>query len=126
MFDLKEEFKMKGELGKEYTFKMFGFTNFDELQEFFKNNKCPGLYVFTRRSISNVTHKPVHDPVYVGETDNFNDRNFATHHKRKEIEAMDVHSVGIMITDCISDEERKNMEKDLLSFNKLPLNIANN
>lgn len=126
IFDLKEDFKMMGESGEEYTFKMFGFSNFDELQEFFKDYNSPGLYVFAKRSKSSVGSYFVHDPIYLGQTGNFNDRNFAAHHKRGEIEALNVHSIGIMITDGISDEKRKEMEKDLLSINDLRLNTVNN
>lgn len=126
VYDLNEKYTMEGESGEEYIFSMYGFGSFDDLQEFFKDIKRPGLYVFTERSFSKIQRKHIHQPVYVGETDNYNNRNFATHHKRNEIEQMGVHSVGLSFLDGDSEELRKEKEKDILSANELLLNEVNN
>ena len=125
--DLKEEFKMKGNSGEEYIFHMYGFATFDDLQDFFKDDERQGVYVFTLRSISGVLIKSIfYEPVYVGETGNFSDRNFATHHKRTEIEGLGVHSFGIMTIEGDGDEKRKEVEEDILSANEIQLNVKSN
>ena len=91
---LNEEYKMRGTSGREYCFTMYGFGTFDELQEAFKDYPHAGLYVFTIRSYSLMMDKYIHEPVYVGQTDDFTTREFANYHKRKEIETTGAHSIG--------------------------------
>lgn len=123
---LNEEYKMNGASGREYTFTMYGFGSFDELQETFKEYPHAGLYVFTVRDYSQTVRSYTHEPVYVGQTGNFQTRDFANYHKREEIEATGSHSIGICLTDNLSDEHRKEMEKDLLEAYDLPCNEVNN
>jgi len=123
---LNEECKMKGASGKEYVFTMYGFGTFDELQEKFKDYPHAGLYVFTVRDYSQAVKKYTHEPVYVGQTGNFQTRDFSNYHKREEIEATGSHSIGICLTDQVSDEHRKEMEKDLLEAYDLPCNEVSN
>ena len=122
---LNEEYKMTGASGREYTFTMFGFGTFDDLQEMFNDYPHAGLYVFTVRNYSQVM-KYTHEPVYVGQTGNFQTRDFANYHKREEIEATGSHSIGICLTDNLSDDHRKDMEKDLLDAYDLLCNEMNN
>lgn len=124
--DLNEQLEMIGASGDKYVFRMYGFGNFDELQDFFEEVVNPGLYVFTRRYKPTTLSTCIHEPVYLGETGNFKNRNLATHHKRKEIEETGVHSFGINLTDGINEDSRKGMEADLLSAYDLPLNIVDN
>ena len=123
---LNEEYKMTGASGREYTFTMYGFGTFDELQETFKDYPHSGLYVFTIRNYSQLTGVYTHEPVYVGQTGDFQTRDFSNHHKREKIEATGSHSIGVCLTDQMSDEHRKEMEKDLLEAYNLPCNEVNN
>jgi hypothetical protein len=123
---LNEEYKMTGASGREYTFTMYGFGTFDELQEKFKDYPHAGLYVFTIRDYSHSIGKYTHEPVYLGQTGNFQTRDFANYHKREEIETTGSRSIGICLTDQMCDEHRKDMEKDLLEAYDMPCNEVNN
>lgn len=123
---LNEEYMMTGASGREYAFTMYGFGAFDELQEKFKDDPHSGLYVFTVRSYSQVMGKFTHEPVYVGQTGDFQTRDFSNYHKREEIEATGSHSIGICLTDNVNDEHRKEMEKDILAAYDLKCNEVNN
>lgn len=123
---LNEEYKMTGASGREYTFTMYGLGTLDELQETFKDYPHSWLYVFTVRDYLQTVRGYTHEPVYVGHTGNFQTRDFANYHKREEIEATGSHSIGICLTDHLSDDHRKEMEKDLLEAYDLPCNEVNN
>lgn len=123
---LNEEYRMKGASGREYAFTMYGYGTFDELQEKFKDYPHSGLFVFTIRSYSQVIGKYTHEPVYVGQTGNFQTRDFTNYHKREEIEATGSHTIGLCLTDFVSDEHRMDMEIDLLEVYDLKCNEKNN
>ena len=126
IFYLNEEYKMTGASGRGYSFTMYWFGTFDELEEKFKDYPHAGLYVFTARDYSQTLGKYIHEPVYVGQTGNFQTRDFANYHKREEIEETGSHSIGICLTENVSDEHRKEMEKDLLDAYELQCNEVNN
>lgn len=123
---LNEEYKMTGASGRIYTFTMYGFGTFDDLQEAFKDYTHAGLYVFTVRDYSKSLQKYIHEPIYVGQTSSFQARDYSNHHKRRDIESSGSHSFGLCLTDHLSDNHRQEMEADILKAYELRCNDVNN
>ncbi len=104
-------FTLKGQSGNEYEFKLY------TLDTVFK--AVGGIYVFVELNEHNTKCKRI----YCGKTDNLSTR-FHNHHKKDEIEEKRANAIGIYRED--TEEQRKNIEIDILKGNYFPCNEQHN
>ena len=116
MKTLGKRLTLDGISGKQYLFDLFSFDDFSELKDAFQSR--PAIYVFTRRRL--VENGYTHDLVYLGETKDLSTR-FEYHHKEQCISAHHANCIGIHGT-SIDENERKSVEKDILSTYDFPCN----
>lgn len=109
-----------GSSGKEYTFSLWGFDDFDDVKRTFTGG---GLYLFTYRHV--VSGKYKHTYIYLGETDDYYTR-YDQHHKEDCIRLHCSNCIGFYSMPDASEDERKTAEDDLLENNDFPCNIVNN
>ena len=119
--DIRKTTTIKGESGKEYRFSLYTFDRFEEVKTGWK--QIPALYLFTRRELSNGAY--YHTYLYLGETGDLSQR-FNNHHKEAELVQKGTNCIGIYMNVPQNEDERKLLEKDILSAHKFPCNEQNN
>lgn len=113
--NLNKTFSITGVSGKEYTFNMYTFDDFDALKNAFK--AVEAFYIFTIRSWNG--DKYTHELVYCGETSNLSTR-FDNHHAEYCIKRRNTNCISIMIAN--GEKQRKQIETDILEGNMFPCN----
>lgn len=119
--ELKKLTTLTGKSGNDYDFALWSFQEFDDIKRFFKGS---GLYLFTNR------HKDEfgefeHYFIYLGETGDYFTR-YDNHHKENCILAYNSNCIGFYSMPNSSEEERKEVENDLLAAYNFPCNVADN
>lgn len=110
-----------GQSGTRYTFRMCEFDQLQAIDVAVKDFVKAGLYLFALRYTKPNDPRYWYSIKYIGETENYSQRNYGNHHKRKEIEEAHANSWGYcIITD--SDDKRKEDEIDLISRYNPPCN----
>lgn len=113
--NLKKQFTIAGVSGKKYTFNMYTFDDFDDLQSVFKSRGA--IYIFTKRIWNGEKYE--HTIIYCGETGDLSTR-FNNHHAESCISRKKANCISIM---AINDEnQRKQIETDILEGNTFPCN----
>lgn len=110
---------LRGQSGKEYTFELYGFGDFDDLKSMDK--EMPVLYLFSQRYANNGAY--LHNYLYLGETGDLSTR-FSGHHKEAELRQHNANCIGLCTQVPEDDTSRKALEEDLLGAIKFPLNVA--
>jgi len=119
--ELNKVTTLTGKSGKKYEFFLWSFDEFDDIQRTFKGS---GLYLFTNR------HKDErgvfkHSYIYLGETGDYFTR-YDNHHKEKCIVTHNSNCIGFYSMPNSSEEERIDLEDDLLAAYFFPCNKADN
>ena len=119
--DIRKTTTIKGESGKEYRFSLYTFERFEDVKTGWK--QIPALYLFSRRELSNGAY--YHTYLYLGETGDLSQR-FHNHHKETELVQQGTNCIGLYLNVPQNEDERKLLEKDILSAYKFPCNEQNN
>jgi predicted GIY-YIG superfamily endonuclease len=114
---LSSPLTLKGKSGKEYSFKLITFDNWDDVKDGFTGH---GLYLFTKR---NVERK--HDLIYLGMATDLETR-FDGHHKKNCIIKHGANCLGVYQMNNSTKETRKAAESDLLAAFSFPCNDQEN
>lgn len=118
--ELNKTTTLTGSSGTEYTFHLWSFDDFNDIKGSFRG--C-GLYLFTKRYLTEGVYR--HKYLYIGETGDYSTR-YDNHHKEKDLREFDSNCIGFLSMQNSSEDERKEIEKDILSAYNLPCNTANN
>jgi hypothetical protein len=106
----ESKFEIKGKSGKTYEFDIFKLdTSF---------NPIGGIYIFTRR-YKRLDSKYYHELIYCGKTNDLSTR-FDNHHKKDCIEKNKANCV--CVKSVSSEQERTNIEQDILLGNNFKCN----
>lgn len=111
MSALIETITAQAKSGKKYEFSVYPI-----------DYECPdekGVYMFTRREPNPV----LHHIIYIGIASSFQKR-FYTHHKDSCIDKNKANCICLL--NVPNEQERKNIEKDLLAAYNTPCNEVNN
>ena len=112
---------LTGKSGKEYTFQMCEYDTMEAIDTACAQFTSAGLYVFAYRYTKPGVTRNWYNLQYIGETENYSERNYSNHHKKKEIVAAKCNAWGYYKTTC-SEENRKALESDLIDNYNLPCN----
>lgn len=113
---LDKTHKVTGQSGKEYSFDLYLFDDFDDLKGYF-NGK--GLYLFTKRE------NAAHTRIYLGKTTDYSTR-YNNHHKEQCIKRKGSNCIGLHRMNNASQETIDEAEIDILEGNYFPCNDQNN
>lgn len=108
---------LKGKSGKDYTFKLNTFENYEDVKDGFTGH---GLYLFTKRD-----KEGNHHLLYLGMASTLETR-FDSHHKEESINAKGANCLGVHHMNNSTKETRKEAESDLLAAYNFPCNIQEN
>lgn len=114
---LDKTLTLGGKSGKEYTFKLSTFDEFEDVKDGFTGH---GLYVFSNRN----THCE-HTLIYLGMASTLETR-FDNHHKEDCIKANGANCLGIYHMNNSTRESRKEAESDILAANSITCNNQEN
>ena len=110
-----------GQSGTHFQFRMCEFDTLQEIDEAVKTFTNSGLYIFAHRYSKPNDPRYWYSLKYIGETDNYSNRNYSNHHKKHEIEDAKSNAWGYcIITD--DDDKRKGFESDLIARYNPPCN----
>ncbi len=114
---LNSTLTLKGESGKEYSFNLSTFGNWDDIKDGFTGH---GLYLFSKRSTDGT-----HDLIYLGMATELETR-FDSHHKKNCIVKHGANCLGVHQMNNSTKDGRKASESDLLAANTFPCNNQEN
>jgi hypothetical protein len=112
---LENNFTINGISGKEYSFTMYAFDEFDDLKDAF--NAISAIYILTKRTWNG--EKYGHTLIYCGETGNLSTR-FDDHHAETCIKKRNANCISIMPVN--GQTQRKQIETDILEGHTFPCN----
>lgn len=113
--------ELTGKSGNKYIFKMCEYDTMESIDKACENFTAAGLYVFAYRYTKPIDTRQWYALKYVGETDNYSQRDYSNHHKKKEIVAEKCNAWGYC-TLSVSDDKRKEIEADIIANYNLPCN----
>lgn len=115
--NLNKTLTLKGKSGKEYSFDLSSFENWDDVRDGFKGH---GLYLFSKRSTEGN-----HDLIYLGMATELETR-FDNHHKKDCIIKHGANCFGLHQMNNSTKEGRKAAESDLLAARNFTCNDQEN
>ena len=117
----EEPLSLQDMIGNEYLFEVYHLEDMDDVKGIF--NPISAVYVFTRLS-RNRMGPYTHELIYCGETGDLSNRfDHPDHHKEPNIRSRRANCICVL---CVPPEERKQVEKDILTNNHFSCNIQLN
>lgn len=113
--------KLTGKSGNIYTFNMCTFDTMDEIDDAVKNFAHAGLYVFTYSHTKQGDPRTWYSIKYIGETNDYSQRDYSNHHKKDDIEKANTNAWGYCVL-TVSEKDRKAIETDLIAQYNPPCN----
>lgn len=113
--------ELTGKSGNKYTFKMCEYDTMEAIDKACEKFTAAGLYVFAYRYTKPDDATLWYTLKYVGETENYSQRDYSNHHKKKEIVAEKCNAWGYC-TLTVSDDKRKEIEADIIANYNLTCN----
>lgn len=117
---LSSTLTLKGKSGKEYSFKLSTFDDFEDVKDGFTGH---GLYVFTKRYKDGDVYR--HSLIYLGMATSL-DTRFEGHHKEDCIKRNGANCICIHLMNNSTPESRKAAESDILAANNFTCNDQEN
>ena len=118
--ELNVKMTLQGASGKTYLFNLYGYDFFSQLKRAFK--PISAIYVFSHRYMLDGAF--THDIIYLGQTSNLAER-FDNHHKESDIIARNGNCIWIHVFNG-TDDQRAEVEQDILASYDFPCNEVNN
>lgn len=113
--------ELTGKSGNKYTFKMYEYDTMEAIDKACEKFTAAGLYVFAYRYTKQGDNRICYTLKYVGETEDYSQRDYSNHHKKKEIIGEKCNAWGYCSL-TVSDDKRKEIEADIIANYNLVCN----